>query len=278
MITTENMLENAAVMFSRQWKELLELRGQVLNGWEHEDIHDLRVASRRFRALLDLLQPFFGWPDMAAVAREVKRLTKTLGELRNLDEARVFWGARLSGGEPSARFLVRLEELREQERKETARRLKRFSPKKLSPPVKAAASVIGRAKPRPAGMPLFPVYLANCSLERFNAVVSWLPAAVDFLRRTERHNLRISIKKWRYFLEILAGVSGEKHDDVLELLKKYQTLLGSMNDLAVFGCMGREMQIAGEETERILLDEEQALFGRFLVLAGSEPLRYVFRL
>lgn len=278
MITTENMLKNAAGVFSSRWEELLELRGKVLAGWEHEDIHDLRVASRRFRALLDLLQPFFLWPGMDSVAREVKRLTRTLGELRNLDEARVFWGARLAGGEPAASFLARLEELREKERKETARRLKGFSPKKLTATVSAAAIAIGRAKRRTAGMPLFPVYLANSSLERFNAVVSWLPAAVDFQRRTERHNLRISIKKWRYFLEIVAGVSGEKHDDALELLKKYQTLLGSMNDLAVFGGMGREMLIAWGEAGRILLDEEQALFVRFLALADGEPLRYVFRL
>jgi len=94
MKNTRATLQRIGDVFFSQWEELLRLRRVVLKSCEHEDIHDLRVASRRFRAALKLLGPLGGNGNLKKISKKVRTLTRTLGDLRNLDEALVFFGSR----------------------------------------------------------------------------------------------------------------------------------------------------------------------------------------
>ena len=73
------------------WEELLRLRRVVLKTSDLDDIHDLRVASRRFRAVLDLYCRLSSKSPKSGVNKSVRKLTRTLGGLRNVDESRIFF-------------------------------------------------------------------------------------------------------------------------------------------------------------------------------------------
>src|SRR6185369_6623150 len=94
MKSSEAILQRSGNVLLSQWGEMLRLRLVVLKSCEHEDIHDLRVASRRFRAALNLIGPLSDCGHMPLLSKGVRSLTRTLGDLRNLDEALIFFSSR----------------------------------------------------------------------------------------------------------------------------------------------------------------------------------------
>jgi CHAD domain-containing protein len=79
--------EAAAKIVSVRGSELWEHAGGVLDTGDIERVHDMRVATRRLRAALEIFEPCF--PDTAytQVLRDVKRLADALGERRDRDVA-----------------------------------------------------------------------------------------------------------------------------------------------------------------------------------------------
>jgi len=267
------------ILFS-QWEEMLRLRLVVLKSCEHEDIHDLRVASRRFRAALNLLGPLRDFRKVPKLSKDVRTLTRTLGDLRNLDEALFFFGSR-TGRTGLSGLVGRLAERRERERRKVIKALKEFRPGKLEPLVREIVSGITMDSIQKPNIPPLPSYLSNTSITLFEKIQSLLPAALDFENCEERHAMRIAIKKWRYFLEIVSRITEEDYGTVLDLLKKYQSLLGSMNDMTVFARMCRQAGGPADElaaVKKLLNEENRMLFDEFVVLAKAEPLRYAFML
>lgn len=278
MKTTPAMLERSRNVLFSQWEELLRLRLLVLKSWEHEDIHDLRVASRRFRAGLNLLSPFCRPKDARKISRQVRRLTRALGNLRNLDEALHFFGSHAQPDE-LASFTSRLAAGRASEQERVAEALKEFRPRRLDSLVRGLVSGITVDGATQSGLPPFPVYLSNSSIAHFETIQSFLPAALCPENSAERHAMRIGIKKWRYFLEIVARIVEHDQPAVLEHLKRYQSILGSMNDMTVFLGMCRDAEVPDAErdsVERIINAEIDRFFNEFSNLVASEPLGYTF--
>ena len=77
----------AAKIVSVRGEELAEQAQGVLDTGDIERVHDMRVATRRLRAALEIFQPCF--PDKAydQALTEVKRLADALGERRDRDVA-----------------------------------------------------------------------------------------------------------------------------------------------------------------------------------------------
>jgi CHAD domain-containing protein len=65
--------------------ELFEHAENVLDTSDIERVHDMRVASRRLRAVLEIFQPAFPSGDFKTVLRDVKALADALGERRDPD-------------------------------------------------------------------------------------------------------------------------------------------------------------------------------------------------
>jgi CHAD domain-containing protein len=69
----------------QRFDEMWRLRAGTVDGQDIECLHDMRVASRRLRAAMaDLAQCFPGRPFRKR-RRQVKQLTETLGEVRDMD-------------------------------------------------------------------------------------------------------------------------------------------------------------------------------------------------
>jgi CHAD domain-containing protein len=57
----------------------------VLDTDDIERVHDMRVATRRLRAVLEIFAPCFPAPELEDVLRDVKALADALGERRDPD-------------------------------------------------------------------------------------------------------------------------------------------------------------------------------------------------
>jgi len=75
----------AARVVRMRTHELVEHADGVLDTFDIERVHDMRVASRRLRAVLEIFEPCFPQGDFKTVLRDVKALADALGERRDPD-------------------------------------------------------------------------------------------------------------------------------------------------------------------------------------------------
>ena len=81
----ERYAEAAARTIATRAEELIAHSAGVLDMSDIERLHDMRVASRRLRAALEVFAPCFPAGDYGGVLRDVKRLADALGERRDRD-------------------------------------------------------------------------------------------------------------------------------------------------------------------------------------------------
>jgi CHAD domain-containing protein len=75
----------AARIVRQRADELFAHADGVLDTSDIERVHDMRVASRRLRAVLEIFQPCFPQGDFKTVLRDVKAIADALGERRDPD-------------------------------------------------------------------------------------------------------------------------------------------------------------------------------------------------
>ena len=75
----------AMVAVTARSHELFACADRVLDTEDIERVHDMRVASRRLRAVLEIYEPCFPRKDWRGVLEEVKALADALGERRDPD-------------------------------------------------------------------------------------------------------------------------------------------------------------------------------------------------
>ena len=90
--------------------ELFESADGVLDTRDIERVHDMRVASRRLRAVLEIFAPCFPQSEFKGVLRDVKQLADALGERRDpdvhIDALRSFSKTLLAANKPGVARLV----------------------------------------------------------------------------------------------------------------------------------------------------------------------------
>lgn len=81
----EPYADAAARVVGMRADELFADREDVLDVGDIERVHDMRVASRRLRAVLEIFAPCFAKESYGDVLRDVKLLADALGERRDPD-------------------------------------------------------------------------------------------------------------------------------------------------------------------------------------------------
>lgn len=79
--------EAAGRVILTRWAEMMSYRDGTLRGEDVEELHAMRVASRRLRAAMDAFAEVFPPKSFRRHLREVKAITDTLGAARDLDVA-----------------------------------------------------------------------------------------------------------------------------------------------------------------------------------------------
>ncbi|MCB0875873.1 MAG: CHAD domain-containing protein [Solirubrobacterales bacterium] len=85
--------EVAARVLEVRCRELMDHSANVLDVTHIEGVHDMRVASRRLRAAIEVFWPCFPKKGAKAVLSEVKGLADALGERRDRDVAIAMLGS-----------------------------------------------------------------------------------------------------------------------------------------------------------------------------------------
>ena len=277
---TDKTMERSRKVICAQWGELRQLRSEVLKTADIEAIHDLRVASRRFRAAVGLFEPWMPPKSAALLKKQSRKLTRLLGGLRNIDEAILFFRHHTPTGAGGGYQICRiLSEKRPGELARIEKGLKTIDVRRLDRTVRKAVSCLEEGRITGSGGSSLPAYFSDTCIRLYQPIHDLLPVATTPEQRASRHLLRIAIKKWRYFFEIVAPVLGADAASMLGLLKEYQTILGRMNDVAEFGALCGGLALSRHErvfAERILQAEDELLLLKLAELIEQKPLVYTF--
>ena len=79
--------EAAGRVVLTRWREMMSYRDGTLLGEDIEELHAMRVSSRRLRAAMDAFEGAFPRKSFRPLVGQVKEITDVLGDARDLDVA-----------------------------------------------------------------------------------------------------------------------------------------------------------------------------------------------
>jgi CHAD domain-containing protein len=203
-------------------------------------LHHARVATRRLREALPLVAH---GAKGRQLERNVRRLTRALGPVRELDVALDLLEALPAGDVPRAaitklRQVIRAE--RQRMHTEMCARVRRVDLNKLRHRASAAARKSGsHARHRGPGR------AADAQLRAARRAVrvrETIENAAGLYLPDRLHEVRVAIKKLRYALEVLRELRGSRAMARIRTLKEAQDLLGRMHDHEVLIARVRGVQ------------------------------------
>ncbi len=227
-------------------------------------VHQARVASRRLRETLPLASVVIP-PDVAADAsRLLRRLTRTLGEVRELDVARTVTAASVADdtlrADIDALIVARRDSARavliETWTPDRVARLERRLAR-VGEALAAAETPVARARWREA---------LGLRLARRADELALRCQAASLVYDSERlHAIRIATKKLRYVLEVAGELRLAAAARALKILKRHQDTLGSIHDLDVLAAFAAEVPSAElSRAQQAWAREARALHARHL--------------
>ena len=209
---------------------------------EPKAVHSVRVASRRLREALRLIS--HPKRESRKLARELKRLTRLLGPVRELDVSRALV-ATLAGKEPDLaaaceRVDVRLLEVATARRQRVAKRMADIDEKDL---INRVGHILRRSRSGGRLIAEDRRRLADRIAARAKDVAEAADSAGALYAPEALHMVRIRTKKLRYALEVgrVAGLPGAAQ--AATRLRRYQDLLGELHDYQVLSSQAARLQM-----------------------------------
>jgi CHAD domain-containing protein len=276
----------AKTLLSERGEEFFQLRDRVLKTNGPEEIHDLRVASRRLREGLALFAPCYPVKSLKRLIRGFKRVTRLLGDIRNTDEAIIFFMA--LGEEVGSEYQIEFERVlgsfwkkRKKEMKALQTGLRELASNQLRDLFRRVVNSPSLFSPPGNDVDLFwPLsqFAGDALATRSDEIFELLPEARENGNVESQHLLRIAIKHYRYRGELLSFLFSEGYEDMHGVLKSYQDILGKMHDLDVFAEIACNSSFL-PQTERIILDtiaqKRERLFADFSSMLEVTPLERI---
>lgn len=216
---------------------MFDAEASAASGGDADAVHDMRVASRRLRAALDVLGALYPRKRAAAWERTARSVTRALGRVRDADVfIAEFAAMRRHAATPAERVaLAYIIGRRQGERTRDLARMRRTVSGLDLPRMRSAFRAFARA-PRDTAASRVP--LAALAREqvtvRLEAAISLAAAAQPAAAADAQHRLRIALKRLRYSVETLRPALGPGCTDVLATLKRLQDALGELHDRDLF--------------------------------------------
>jgi CHAD domain-containing protein len=239
-------LEQVRTMLDRQLRELLRHDPGTRLGSDPEDLHRMRVATRRARAVLraggPLLDP--GWSE--PLREELGWLGSALGQVRDLDVLLAHVNTQMSELDKEERFAAkRINQGLEREYLETRGALLEVLESERYATLLDRLGVSApppREKPSEAELPA----LAKAEFRSLKKAARNLqPDSSD----EELHRMRVAAKRARYAAELAAPSLGKRADEFVQSAKRLQDILGEHQDAVVAEKKIRELANAARATE-----------------------------
>jgi CHAD domain-containing protein len=206
-------------------------------------VHQARVASRRLRELLPVLQ--LDGEEGHKLGRRLRKLTARLGELRELDVLLHAVDELRQSGRFSDRALGKIADEIGRDAAKVREHLIRRTP---SREIAAIARKLDRAandvelSASADAVRAFRWAIDARIAKRAQALGDAIADAGALYLPDRLHAVRIALKKFRYALELDAETSGRRTTPDLATLKRLQGLLGRMHDLDVLIDRLRQME------------------------------------
>ena len=199
-------------------------------GRDPEELHDLRVATRRLRAILRAARPLVDPAWTAALRDELRWLAGVLGPVRDLDVLIERLRAELELLEPperraGARLLVLLDEERDSARTTMLAALS--SDRYLA--------LLDRLEEAPDALPIraADITLADIAAREFSRLRRAVRALPPDPPDEELHDVRIRGKRARYAAELAETVAGKPARRFVRVAKRFQDVVGEHQDAVV---------------------------------------------
>ncbi|HEX2181795.1 MAG TPA: CHAD domain-containing protein [Rubrobacteraceae bacterium] len=239
--------EVAFSVLRRHFATMLAHEPGVRLGEDPEELHDMRVATRRLRAALKLYREVL--PKRAErYERDLRFFAGALGEVRDLDVHLERLAAEASRNwEALDEVFAALGERRAEARRGMLEvldsdRYERF--------VASFSGTLRRGRsPAPAG-PILEV-APGLVRRRHKKVRKAVEALAGDSPPEDFHDLRKKGKRLRYALEPLRGIYGKPAERMVQLLKDVQDDLGDHQDLIVAAELMRELGVSGDLPPRV---------------------------
>jgi CHAD domain-containing protein len=227
----------------KRLQALTQESGGVRQAEDIEYIHRMRVASRRLRAALDLFQDTLPRRKFAGWEKQVKRITRTLGTVRDTDVQIAALDECLQNL-PELRFKAGIERLRL--RLQQRRALLQTDVLKALDGWDAGAIaddmaqslrqmlVQARLNQVEAASPLVLQLAHDHILLRLEELLSYESCVNKPEQIEELHAMRIAAKRLRYTLEIFAPLYEDELQAPLKAVREAQELLGDIHDCDVW--------------------------------------------
>lgn len=213
---------------------------QGLGGGDVRSLHQTRVASRRLREILPVLQVD---PDVARrLGRRLRKVTKRLGAVRELDVLSLLIEELAASGRYDHQAIRRTGAFIGDERKRARNRLLDKLPlgelRRIAGKLDRIADDLKTQKPSRGWQWAIDARVTHRALALKTAL-----ADAGALYLPERlHVVRIALKKLRYACEVDAEAAGVSKRGELRSLKRGQDILGRLHDTQVLIDRVRDLQ------------------------------------
>ena len=226
---------------------------------DETSVHQARVASRRLREALPVLGARADAGALNRVDRRVRRITRALGPVRELDVALLLLAELEGRGSASATAIGRVRDAVVAERQKRRRdMLDEITPSRLDKLRKRLVDVAAPADPARAPASALAEASAQ-SARRAHRLRAAIERAGGIYLADRLHLVRIAAKKLRYALEIQRELQRSRSRLHLNRLKTQQDLLGRMHDLEILIDRTRDVQAALPPRNRRGMAELDAL-------------------
>lgn len=272
ILATDHVADAGRKIF---WQQLRRMKGHETGsrtGEDIESVHRMRVAVRRMRSLLRLVEDYYQGKTVATAEKRLRQIARSLGAIRDLDVLILdlqHFSATLSpeDQQPAKALISRLDRRRAKRRKRlnafldsqsyqrSLRQLEGFAKKK-------GKREQGLKRPHePHELRHLLPTLLHQRLASVRAYDTVLPASDD----KQLHALRVECKRLRYAVEFFAPALGSSVESFLASVKSMQDTLGRLNDIAVF-----VSRLQGLDK---LSPEQAALVEDYIAIRNSELVR-----
>jgi CHAD domain-containing protein len=238
-------------------------------------VHQARVASRRLRESVPVLTDGLHGSKAGKARRKIRRLTRALGTVRELDVAlQLIDEMRERSGMPRPALAeVRAHVMEERERRRVTmhERLAQVDVEKLQRRLESVRDALGTPQPGHK----WRAALASRLIARARRLDRAIEAAGRIYAPEALHAVRIASKKLRYALEIANDTKAAPSLRPLRIAKRAQDTLGRLHDLQI---LQHHVAEIGADTDspqampdpglailsRLIEDECRRLHGRYV--------------
>jgi CHAD domain-containing protein len=210
-------------------------------GEDIEDVHDMRVASRRMRSIFLLLEDYFKGKAVRPYERSLRKIARTLGEVRDLDvmiSDLTAYKATLEA-EQSALLQEVIDELDQQRGKARENLNRVFDQKGYHKFIENFSAFLtsqgdgAKAQDNGVVTPYQVRHVLPMLIHDRLASVRAYDTVLENADDETLHALRVEFKRLRYTVSLFEDVLGSGIKDFVDDLKAIQDHLGRMNDIVV---------------------------------------------